>query len=179
MPPKDNKQQGIKSIARKDFIQAGSVDKTHGTKGELRISLTTDKTFKEWAFLEIQGKPVPFYIESLQPTFDDGALLKLRDINSVEKASGFVGRTLLIPIGKRKKSDLYAEDDFTGFALVDETLGAIGVVEEIEEYPNQLLIRTKYNGQEVLIPAVEAFITEVNETNQTIYLNLPEGLLDI
>ena len=94
MPPKDTKQTGIKSIARKDFIQAGSVDKTHGTKGELRISLTTDKSFKEWAFLEIQGKPVPFYIQSLQPTFDDGALLKLRDINSVEKASEFVGRTL-------------------------------------------------------------------------------------
>lgn len=168
-----------KSIARKDFIQAGSVDKTHGTKGELRISLTTDKSYNEWAFLEIQGKPVPFYIESLQPTFEDGALLKLRDINSVEKASEFVGRTLLIPIGKRKKSDLYAEDDFTGFALIDEKLGAIGVVEEIEEYPNQLLIRTNYNGQEVLIPAVEAFITEVNETKQTIFLNLPDGLLDI
>ncbi|MES2559736.1 MAG: ribosome maturation factor RimM [Bacteroidota bacterium] len=179
MPPKDNKQSGIKSIARKDFIQAGSVDKTHGTKGELRISLTTDKSFKEWAFLEIQGKPVPFYVESLQPTFDDGALLKLRDIDSVEKASSFVGRTLLIPIGKRKKSDLYAEDDFTGFNLIDEKLGDIGVVEGIEEYPNQLLIRTNYNGQEVLIPAVEAFITEVNEAKQTIYLRLPDGLLDI
>lgn len=179
MPPKNTRQTGIQSIARKDFTQAGSVDKTHGTKGELRVSLTTDKSFKEWAFLEIQGKPVPFYIESLQPTFDEGAILKLRDIDSVEKASDFVGRTILIPIGKRKKSDLYAEDDFTGFALVDAKLGAIGVVEEIEEYPNQLLIRSNYNGQEVLIPAVEAFITEVNEAQQTIYLNLPEGLLDI
>lgn len=169
----------MKSIARKDFIVAGTVDKTHGTKGELRITLSTDKPFKEWAFLEIQGKPVPFYIQSIQNTFDDGALLRLRDVDTVEKASAYVGYILLAPKGKRKKSEVYAEDDFTGFKLIDENLGEIGIVETIEEYPNQLLIKTQYKGEEVLIPAVEAFILEVNEAKQTIYLQLPEGLLEI
>lgn len=168
----------MKSIARKDFIAAGTVDKTHGTKGELRITLSIDKPFKEWAFLEIQGKPVPFYIESIQPTFDDGALLRLQDIDSVEKASGYIGYTLLAPRGKRKK-EVYAEDDFTGFKLIDEKLGEIGEVEALEEYPNQLLIKTRFNGEEVLIPAVEAFIREINEEEQIIYLQLPEGLLEI
>jgi 16S rRNA processing protein RimM len=169
----------MKSIARKDFTAAGTIDKTHGTKGDLRITLTSDKPIKEWAFLEIQGKPVPFYVQSVQETFDDGAILKLQDLNTVEQAGQYVGRTLLLPIGKRKKNDLYAEDDFTGFALVDKKLGAIGNVDAIEEFPNQLLIRTTYKGVEVYIPAVEAFIEEINEDTRTIQLNLPEGLLDI
>ncbi len=169
----------MKSIARKDFTAAGTVDKTHGTKGDLQITFTSNKPIKEWAFLEIQGKPVPFYVEQVKPTFDDAAIIKLQDVNSVEQAQAYIGRTLLLPIGKRKKADIYAEDDFTGFILIDERLGNIGVVEGIEEYPNQLLIRTTYNEQEVLIPAVDAFIEEINETKQTIYLKLPEGLLDI
>lgn len=169
----------MKSIARKDFIVAGTVDKTHGTKGDLRITLSIDKPFKEWAFLEIQGKPVPFYIESMQATFENGALIRLQDIDSMEKASAYVGYTLLASRGKRKKSEVYAEDDFTGFKLVDEKLGDIGVVDALEEYPNQLLIRTQYKGEEVLIPAVEAFIREISEAERTIYLQLPEGLLEI
>jgi 16S rRNA processing protein RimM len=168
----------MKSIARKDFIVAGTVDKTHGTKGDLRISLSIDKPFKEWAFLEIQGKPVPFYIKSIQTTFDDGALLRLQDIDSIEKASVYVGYTLLALRGKRKK-EVYAEDDFAGFKLIDEKLGEIGEVESLEEYPNQLLIKTHFKGEEVLIPAVEAFIQEINEAERTIYLQLPEGLLEI
>lgn len=179
MSQKINKQSDIKSIARKDFTAVGTVDKTHGTKGDLQVTFTSDKLIKEWAFLEIQGKPVPFYVEQVKPTFDDSAIIKLQDINTVEQAQAYIGRVLLMPIGKRKKADLYVEDDFTGFTLLDEKLGNIGTVEAIEEYPNQLLIRTTYKGQEVLIPAVEAFIEEINEAKQTIYLNLPEGLLEI
>ncbi|MCU0441266.1 MAG: ribosome maturation factor RimM [Bacteroidia bacterium] len=167
----------MKSIARKDFIAVGTIDKTHGTKGELRITLSSNKQFKEWAFLEIQGKPVPFKIVSFSPTFDDGALLKLNTIDTIEQASSFVGYTLLLPKGKRQKGEVYSEDDFTGFKLVDETLGNIGEVESIEEFPNQLLIKTTYKGNEVLIPAVEAFIEEIDEAERVIYLNLPEGLI--
>jgi 16S rRNA processing protein RimM len=178
MSPKNKKHSDIKSIARKDFTAIGTIDKTHGTKGELRITLSSDRKLKEWAFLEIQGKPVPFYIQSVQPTFDDGAILKLRDIHLVEQAAPFVGRTLLLPIGKRKKNELLTEDDFTGFDLVDIHLGFIGKVEAIETFPNQLLIRTSYKGAEVYIPAVDAFIIEIDEQKQTIQLELPDGLLD-
>jgi 16S rRNA processing protein RimM len=182
MPPKNNKLSGIKSIARKDFTAIGTIDKTHGTKGEMRISMISGKSLKaikEWAFLEIQGKPVPFSVGTVQATFDDAGILKLNELDTVEQASRYIGYTLLAPIGKRKKNDLYTEDDFTGFKLVDQTLGDIGVVEAIEEFPNQLLIRTTFNGQEVYIPAVEAFIEEINEKTKTIHLTLPEGLLDI
>jgi 16S rRNA processing protein RimM len=169
----------MKSIARKDFTAAGVIDKTHGTKGDMRITLDSDTPIKEWAFLEIQGKPVPFYVEAIQHTFGDEAILKLQNVSSVEQASRYIGLTVLLPIGKRNKKKVYVEDDFTGYQLWDEKLGNIGVVEALEEFPNQLMISTTYNGAEVYIPAVEAFIEEVNEVTRTIHLNLPEGLLDI
>lgn len=169
----------MKSIARKDFISSGVIEKTHGTQGEMRVRLDIQKPITEWAFLEIQGKPVPFYAESFQFTFEDEALLKLKGVDSIEQASLYVGRQLLIPKGKKRKRDLHREDEFIGFKLQDEQLGFIGVVEALEEYPNQLLIRTRYQNEEVLIPAVEAFILEINESKQTIYLQLPEGLLSV
>lgn len=168
----------MKSIARKDFISAGTVNKTHGTKGDLMVSVTTGKPIREWAFLEIQGKPVPFYVESFQPTFDDFALLKLKGVHSLEQAQQLIGYTLLQLKGKRSKSALHPEDEeLLGYLLVDEARGTIGKVEALEEFPNQLLFRTTFNGAELLIPAVDAFIKDINDTQQTITLVLPEGLL--
>jgi 16S rRNA processing protein RimM len=179
MPPKDNKQTGIKSIARKDFIAIGVIEKTHGTQGDLRARINIRKPITEWAFLEIQGKPVPFYVQSFQFTVEDEALIRLRDIDSIDKAAFYVGFELLMPKGKQRKRDLHREDEFIGYSLIDDQLGLIGIVEAFEEYPNQLLIRSRYQNQEVLIPAVEAFIKEINEAEQTIYLQLPEGLLSV
>ena len=169
----------MKSIARKDFISVGVIEKTHGTQGEMRIQFNIRKPLTEWAFLEIQGKPVPFYVESFQFTFEDEAMLKLRDVQSMEKAAQYVGYELLVPKGKQRKRDVYKEDEFVGYTLIDEQLGTIGVVEALEEYPNQLLFRTQYQNHEVLIPAVEAFIKDINEAEQTIHLQLPEGLLEV
>lgn len=169
----------MKSIARKDFTAIGTIDKTHGTKGEMSISIDTNMPVIGWAFLEIQEKPVPFYVESIQPTFDDRAIWKLKDIETLEEASMYIGKPILMPKVKNRKKEVYAEDDFTGFLLHDSVLGEIGTVMSIEEYPNQLIITTEYKGMEVLIPAVEAFIIRVDESKKTIYLNLPEGLLSI
>jgi 16S rRNA processing protein RimM len=175
----------MKSIARKDFIAIGSIQKTHGTKGDLRVTLTAEipkakglKQLTEWAFLEIQGKPVPFIAERFEPTFDDEALLKLKGIDSIETANKYIGYTLLAARGKGKKAKVYAEDDFTGYKLIDTTLGEIGTVESIEEYPHQLLIKTTHKGNEVLIPAVEAFIEEIDDSKRIIKLHLPEGLVE-
>ena len=73
----------MKSIQKKDFIAAGTVAKTHGTQGELKLVTQIKIKLMKWAFLEIQGKPVPFYIERAQNTTLEEWLIKLKGIDRV------------------------------------------------------------------------------------------------
>lgn len=168
----------MKSINRNDFTEVGTVLKTHGTKGELRLSLTHHVSFKQWAFLEFQGKPVPFYIEWTGGSKED-PVLKLKGVDSPDAAQRLMGRTLLFPAKQVKRSKAAEVAEVIGYKLIDETLGFIGLLEEIEELPQQTMLMTTLNGKQVLIPAVEEFIVDIDSEKQEVILDLPQGLLDI
>ena len=79
----------MKSIRREDFREAGTLAKVHGPKGELRFLPDYQLTLKEWVFLSIKGKPVPFFIESVKGS-DDAPIIKLRYIEDTFEAEKFV-----------------------------------------------------------------------------------------
>jgi len=47
------------------------------------------------------------------------------------------------------------------------------------EQPHQVLCTILYNGNEALIPVHEASLVKVDQKNKKVYVELPEGLLDI
>jgi len=167
----------MKSINRADFIAVGVVAKSHGTKGEIRVQLTENVKLKEWAFLEFQGKPVPFYIEDVSGAKDD-PVLHLQGINTPDKAQQFTGRTILLPKTQVKRSKAKQASNVIGYTLIDGMLGEIGTLEAVEEMPQQTLLVTTYQGKQVLIPAVEEFITDIDDKKKQILVELPDGLLD-
>lgn len=168
----------MKTINRKDFDIIGSVVKVHGNFGELKIQLNQKEKLKEWAFLEIREKPVPFLLDSFRPLSGNEYLLKLKGIDTVDAASDFVSYNLLLPLKKGAKRKQKVDDDLLGFLLIDENLGEIGRVEELIEMPMQLLFKTTFQNKELLIPAVEPIIQWVDEDTKEIGLDLPDGLLD-
>ncbi len=168
----------MKSINRKDFIVAGVVEKIHGTKGGLRLSIEQKIKIKEWVFIEINNKPVPFFIESISGN-DDHRIVQLQDIENPKEAQRFVGNTILVPITKTSRKTKKVDLDIINFLLIDETHGELGKVEDVEELPQQLIIHTTFKGKELLIPAVDEFILEISAKKKTIYLSLPDGILDL
>lgn len=168
----------MKSIQRKDFVIAGVVEKAHGTKGELKFQLEQKIKLKEWVFLEIQEKPVPFFIESISENLYQ-PIIKLGDIDTVNEAENYTGLNVLVPMKQTKSRTRAVDLDIIGFELIDSKLGYIGKVDSIEEMPHQLMIKTIVNENEVLIPAVEEFITDIDEQTKTVHLKLPEGIIDL
>ncbi len=168
----------LKTINRKDFDFIGSVVKVHGNFGELKIQLNQKEKLKEWAFLEIREKPVPFLLESFRHLTGNEYLIKLKNIDTVDSASDFIGYNLMMPLKKGAKRKQKVDEDLIGFLLIDENHGEIGRVEELIEMPMQLLFRTTFNNKELLIPAVEPIIQWVDDETKEIGLDLPEGLLD-
>ncbi len=168
----------MKSIDRNDFIEVGSIVKVHGTKGEVKTSLTHRYSLKKWAFLEMQGKPVPFYIESVFGGEED-PILKLEGINDPQQASKLTGIVLLKPKVASKTKAVEGADSVEGYMVVDVIFGEIGIVKGLMELPQQLLLQVSYQNKELLIPAVDAIILKVDDTAKQISVKLPDGLLEI
>jgi len=167
----------MKSLQLKDFIIVGSVGKTHGTSGELKLEGNQKLKQKEWVMIEFNQKPVPFFIEQCRELVPNEYLVKLRDYNTVEDAQTFIGRNIFYYSTKAVKSKKQIDESIIGYALIDLTIGNIGILEDIIEMPGQIMFQSTNQLNEVLIPAVDDFIDEIDHEKQTIYLKLPEGLI--
>lgn len=169
----------MKSIDFNDFTKVGYVIKSHGNNGFLKISLEKNIKLKEWVMFLIKQKPVPFFIEEWQRTNDSEAIVKCQDINTVDETEDYTALDILLPKSgvKRKKGNL--DVSIIGYSIFANGFGEIGTLNEILEMPGQTMLQTFYKEQEVLIPAVEEFVLEINDKQKQITLNLPEGFLDL
>jgi 16S rRNA processing protein RimM len=167
----------VKSIEKKDFIRVGKVVSCHGNKGELRCASNFALKEKEWVFIEVSDKPVPFFIEHILGTHDE-PILKLKTINSVNQAHPFIGKSVLIP--KKllpKKREEISHDHLIDFVIRDTTSGFSGKIKSIEETLAHPLFVVSDKKRELLIPFVEEWIEDINFDDETITVKLPEGLI--
>ena len=68
---------------------------------------------------------------------------------------------------------------YTGYKMIDKTLGEIGEIQTVDDTTENLLFEVLYRGQQVLIPAVDEWIVEIDDTLRIMRVNLPPGLLNI
>jgi 16S rRNA processing protein RimM len=167
----------MKSLQPKDFIMVGSIVKAHGTSGELKIEASQKLKQKEWVMIEFNQKPVPFFMEQCKETVPQEYLVKLRDYNSIEQVQELIGRSVYYYSTKAIKSKKQIDKSIVGYMLIDLAIGEIGEVQEMLEMPGQLMFQTTYQFKELLIPAVDDFIDEIDHAQERIYLKLPDGLV--
>ena len=167
-----------------DCFKIGYIQKTHGLKGEVTISLEAgapdDLEAITSLFVEVKGRLIPYFIEDLSLK-GDKAFVKFEDVNTSEEASALKGSSLYLPKTARPKSKRgeFYNDEILGFTVHDVEVGTIGNVIRVEtEEVNPLLIVLQ-GEKEVAIPINAPFITSVNKTSKKIEVELPEGLLDI
>jgi len=68
---------------------------------------------------------------------------------------------------------------YIGYTLIDEHHGDLGKIEDVQEFPHQEMAFFHYNNKEKLVPLNDSLIIRVDKEKQIIYVDLPEGLLDI
>lgn len=167
-----------------DCFRIGSVLKTKGLKGEMQLYVDFDGLEDiefDAIFVEIAGKLAPFFVESIKYGNGTQAYLYLEDVDTVEKAAALVKKDIYLP---NKLKPAKSEDDFTlfdleGFMVIDEDEGELGKITDIQEYPQQIMATVIYQDAEVLFPLNEDIITGIDQVKEILYVDLPEGLLDI
>ena len=55
----------------------------------------------------------------------------------------------------------------------------LGEICEVIEQPHQVLCKIMLDGKEALIPVHEDSLDKLDKKNRKLYVNLPDGLLDI
>ena len=165
-------------------FQLGYVVKTHGLKGDVTIFLDVDypEDYQklESVLVEQNGQLIPFFITSIKVR-DSKAIVKFESVDSIEDAEQLKSARLYLPLDSlpQLEDDQFYFHEIIGFDIKDEQLGVIGKVQEVFDMPNQALIQMIYKGREVLIPIRDEVTLKVNREEETLYVNLPEGLLDV
>lgn len=164
-----------------DTYKIGTLTRTHGIGGELSMNFTDDvwdRADADYVFLEVDGIQVPFFLEGWRFRSDSVALLKFQDIDSAESALEYVGADVYFPhdlTPEPSEDDEYTWRHFTGWKVVDDIAGEIGEIEHVEDSTANTIF---FVGDKP-IPATEDFIERIDAKERTIYMNLPEGLLDL
>lgn len=168
----------------KGYTEIGHTKKTRGIEGELKVHIKEPflESFMEAEviFLELQGGAVPFFVESIRDLGD--LVVKLDEVDTPEAAVTLTGKAVYLPNEALKRGATEEGLDLSmleGFSIVDEAAGSVGIIEEVLELPQQVMAVVQYQDREVLIPLTDELITDVDAESGTLYMSLPEGLLDL
>ncbi|MGH2648994.1 MAG: ribosome maturation factor RimM, partial [Ginsengibacter sp.] len=122
---------------------------------------------------------LPYFIESAKIKNEKEVIIKLEGITSKEKAKKFIKKEVwLIENDFKKFSANAAPISLLGFMVVNENK-ELGEVCEVIEQPHQVLCKIIFKGKEALLPLHEDSLEKVDQKSRKLFLNLPEGLLDI
>ena len=171
-------------IEREELIKIGRFNKPHGVKGELSFTFTDDvfdRTDCPYIVCEIDGIFVPFFIEEYRFKSDTTALMKLEDVDNETDARAF---SLLDVYFPKSSYDTEVEEEapsdyFIGFTVVDSERGELGKIEAVDDSTENVLFEIDHEGRELLVPAVDEFVSEIDEENRRLYMTIPEGLLTL
>ena len=171
-------------IRKEDTYPIGRITKAHGLKGEVVFNFEDDifdRVECPYLICEVDGILVPFFIEEYRFKTDSSALMIFEDIDSVEQAQRLLGSEVYFENKYIEKGDAeeVSLNYFIGFTLTDTDGHTIGKIIGIDDQTENWLFEVETNASNVLIPAHEDFITDINHKNKTIKMNLPEGLLDL
>lgn len=172
-------------IREEEVYKIGMLTKAHGVSGELNFVFTDDvfdRVDAEYLICRMDGILVPFFLEDCRFRSDTTALVKFEGVDTEEQARRMVGVEVFFPkslAGEASEGE-YTWNYFTGFTVVDAGRGELGVVEAVDDGTMNVLFEVVApSGQEILIPASEEFIDDIDHQERKIYMSLPEGLLDL
>ena len=171
-------------MTKDESFYIGYITKTKGLKGELQLFFEFEEYEEldfDVLFLEVNGKMVPFFVSSYKLYENKTGLFYFDDVDHIDKASPLVKKKAYLPLSQKPERDLneFYYTDLKGFIAIDETLGELGEIIEVNEYPQQFVATVNYQNKEILFPLNEDFIVEIDDQENILTLDLPEGLLDV
>ena len=171
-----------------NYILVGKTRKAHGVKGGLRLDIEEefleDVLKIDVAFLKVQGKFLPFFVEDFEYT--NKLIVKFEEVDTPEDALPITSKELYIrdkDISQKEKVTfmegrlIYGK--LKGYTIQDKEMGPVGEILDILEFPQQEMALIDYRNKEVFVPLNKDLIVAIHEADKVVLMNLPEGLLEL
>lgn len=165
------------------MVAIGKITKPHGIRGEINIHYLTDfpERFYDLDSLTIEkpdGSIALFGVERIKLEHET-AKVKLRGVDDRNAAELLRGSYISVSADETVEldSDQFYIYDLIGLQVFDTNDILIGTIKDIEQYPaNDVLVVATSDGP-VMIPAVKAFMTQIDVEAGRMTVTLPDGLL--
>ncbi len=161
----------------------GTVSRSHGLKGAFKVNITVEASPQfeenEPVFIQLQGEPVPFFVEEISSASSNSIVLKVEDLDTIEATDRFIGLEILLPSGKVPRTLKDEAHSIIGVEVYDIHHGQIGKILGIMHLPKQSVQEEEKEGKQILIPFVEEVVIEIDDENQSVMVETPDGLVDL
>ena len=162
------------------LTELGTIKRPHGLKGELKVQIDSfyfdDIQALTALFIEKGDTFLPFFIEEFQPQASQ-TIIKFESIESKEQASSYTSKKLFALTEQLSEVLINVKEQYIGKTVIDSNKNEIGEIIDVDEMPTQLLFKVLYNNKQVLLPFHESMLVE--ESANSVTINIPEGLLDL
>lgn len=170
-------------IKKEEVFKIGIINKPHGVKGEVSFTFTDDIFDRvedcDYLVLLLDGILVPFFIEEYRFRSDNVALVKFEGIDSTEKARTLTNVEVYYPVKfMDDQEEISSWNYFIGFRVEDIHHGCLGTVVDVDEATMNVLFVIENGDEEVLLPAHEEFILDIDRKKKILKVDIPDGLLD-
>jgi len=170
-----------------DCYVLGQITKPHGYNGEVIFFIDADDPSAyqslDAIWLKIDDRLIPHFIDSIKPhNTAQKFIVSLDGIDSEAKAKAISGCIALAPLTLLPElgdSEFYLHE-ISGWEvrhLGDHAL--IGSVQKVLDYAIYPILEVQTSTKEVLIPLPQDVEIKVDRNNQCLFVEMPEGLLEV
>jgi 16S rRNA processing protein RimM len=170
-------------------VIVGRIGRPHGVRGEVVIGVRTDEPDLRFAVGATLGygptpdsDPSSGQLQVASARWHSGQLLvAFAGVTDRTAAGELTGRWLSVDSSQLPATpdpDEFRDHELIGLSVRTSAGQAVGVVTDVLHYGQDLLVVRPPDGQEHLVPFVQAIVPEVDVAAGMIIIDPPPGLLD-
>ena len=163
-------------------LQVGTIIKTHGIRGEVKVYPLTDdvnrfKKLKE-VILEPEKDNITLEIEGVK-FFKNLVILKFKDFDNINDIEMHVKKGIYVTRENAVKceEDEYFVADLIGLDVVTDDNKEFGKVKDVIHTGANDVYVIDYNDKEVLVPAIKQCIKDISIKDNKMTIHLMKGLI--
>ncbi len=167
-----------------EYFKIGKFAASYGLNGDLVLqhSLGKRTTLKGLEAIYIEERKddfIPYFIEKTSIKSESETYIKLEGIDTKEVARKITPKEAwLEEVDFKKFAAKAAPISLLGFSMIDGDTD-LGEIIEVIEQPHQVLCTIMYKGKEAFIPIHEASLVKLDNKKKKVFVELPDGLLEI
>ena len=168
-------------IQENEVILLGTCTRTHGRRGELHIisdnDLLSQADDPQFVLFRLNEILTPFRLTEWREKGANAYIVSLDGITTEEQAQRLCGNSVYLL--RRYLTDdpdepLITWQDLIGYEVIDNEMGSLGQIKNVDDSTLNTLFLL---DNDVVIPAHEDFITEINSEARQLHVSLPAGLI--